>query len=74
MAAPAVDIPCKLLLRHFLMLSAVKLPILFAFDPRRQAILLVGGNKSDNKRWYKKNIPIADKRYAKYLEILKEDN
>ena len=48
--------------------------ILFAFDPRRQAILLVGGNKSDNKRWYKKNIPIADKRYAKYLEILKEDN
>ena len=26
------------------------------------------------KRWYKENIPIADKRYRKYLEILKEEN
>ncbi|MBW4570310.1 MAG: type II toxin-antitoxin system RelE/ParE family toxin [Tolypothrix carrinoi HA7290-LM1] len=48
--------------------------ILFAFDPKRQAILLVGGNKSSNKRWYKENMPIADKRYEKYLEILKEEN
>ncbi|MGB5635754.1 MAG: type II toxin-antitoxin system RelE/ParE family toxin [Waterburya sp.] len=48
--------------------------ILFAFDPQRQAILLVGGNKSGNKRWYKENIPIADQRYEKYLEILKEEN
>jgi hypothetical protein len=48
--------------------------ILFAFDPKRQAVLLVGGNKTGNKRWYKENIPIADKRYRKYLEILKEEN
>jgi hypothetical protein len=48
--------------------------ILFAFDPKRQAILLVGGNKTGNKRWYKENIPIADNRYKKYLEILKEEN
>jgi hypothetical protein len=27
-----------------------------------------------NKRWYKENIPIADQRYEKYLEILKEEN
>ena len=47
--------------------------ILFAFDPKRQAILLVGGNKSGNKRWYKENIPIADKRYQKYLKKLKEE-
>lgn len=47
--------------------------ILFAFDPQRQAVLLVGGNKTGNKRWYKENIPIADKRYRKYLEILKEE-
>jgi hypothetical protein len=44
--------------------------ILFAFDPLRQAILLVGGNKSGNKRWYKENIPLADRRYEQYLEIL----
>lgn len=48
--------------------------ILFAFDPQRQAILLVGGNKSGNKRWYKENIPIADNRYEKYLETLKEES
>ncbi|MFM6056987.1 MAG: type II toxin-antitoxin system RelE/ParE family toxin [Microcystis aeruginosa] len=47
--------------------------VLFAFDPHRQAILLVGRNKSGNKRWYKENIPIADQRYQKYLEKLKEE-
>src|SRR4029077_11841744 len=34
--------------------------ILFAFDPRRAAILLVGGNKRGNRRWYQKHLPIAD--------------
>lgn len=48
--------------------------ILFAFDPKRQAVLLVGGNKVGNKRWYKENIPIADKRYQKYLETLEEES
>jgi hypothetical protein len=37
--------------------------VLFAFDMERQAILLVGGDKSDNwKGWYETNIPIADDR------------
>jgi hypothetical protein len=48
--------------------------ILFAFDPKRQAVLLVGGNKSGNKRWYEENIAVADNRYKKYLEILKEEH
>lgn len=42
--------------------------ILFAFDPQRQAILLIGGNKGGNKRWYEENIPIADRRFIEYLE------
>lgn len=46
--------------------------ILFAFDPKRQAILLLGGNKTGNKRWYKENISIAERRYQNYLEKLKE--
>ena len=46
--------------------------ILFAFDPTRQAILLVGGNKTGNKRWYRENILIADARYQRHLELLKE--
>ncbi len=37
---------------------------LFAFDKKRQAILLVGGDKSDDWRgWYDNNIPIADDRF-----------
>lgn len=42
--------------------------ILFAFDPQRQAVLLIGGNKRGDKRWYEKNIPVADRRFAEYLE------
>ncbi len=38
--------------------------LLFAFDKERAAILLVGGDKSDDWRgWYIKNIPIADDRF-----------
>ncbi|MGP0065256.1 MAG: type II toxin-antitoxin system RelE/ParE family toxin [Isosphaeraceae bacterium] len=44
--------------------------ILFAFDPNRAAILLVGGNKRGDKRWYKKHIPIADERFKRHLESL----
>ena len=42
--------------------------ILFAFDSKRQAVLLVGGNKAGDKRWYDKNIPIAERRFRDYLE------
>lgn len=45
--------------------------MLYAFDPRRTAILLLGGNKGGDDRWYKKNIPIADKLFDKHLEGLK---
>ena len=48
--------------------------ILFAFDPRRRAILLVGGNKvGDEKGWYRENIPIAERRYARHLDRLGRD-
>ncbi|HVX20174.1 MAG TPA: type II toxin-antitoxin system RelE/ParE family toxin [Acidimicrobiales bacterium] len=41
---------------------------LFAFDPRRRAILLVGGDKSDDwSGWYEMNIPIADERFEAHL-------
>jgi hypothetical protein len=44
--------------------------ILFAFDPRRSAILLVGGNKRGDKRWYKKHLPIAEERFRQHLRRL----
>ena len=43
--------------------------ILFAFDPRRRAILLTAGDKSGRwKRWYDLNIPIADDRFDEWLD------
>lgn len=49
------------------------LRILYAFDPRRTAILLIGGNKRGDKRWYKTYVPIADKLYADHLIELKKE-
>ena len=50
--------------------------ILFAFDPRRRAIMLTAGDKSRNwQRWYRTNIPIADERFDQHLEKAeKEEN
>ena len=44
--------------------------ILFAFDSKRSAILLVGGNKRGDKRWYEKMLPIADERFRRHLKRL----
>lgn len=47
--------------------------VLYAFDPRRVAILLLGGNKGGDDRWYEENIPRADALYDKHLEELKAE-
>ena len=41
--------------------------ILFAFDPRRRAYLILGGDKTGDSRWYERWIPVADKIYDRYL-------
>jgi hypothetical protein len=42
--------------------------ILFAFDPRRQAVLLIGGDKRGRwQAWYEKAIPLADDLFGDYL-------
>jgi hypothetical protein len=45
----------------------------FAFDPRRCAILLIGGNKTGDKRFYDKLIPQADDLYDEHLAQLKRE-
>jgi hypothetical protein len=46
--------------------------VLFAFDRQRAAILLVGGDKSqDWSGWYQRNIPIADDRFDEHQASLK---
>jgi hypothetical protein len=32
--------------------------MLYAFDARRAAILLLGGDKTGNDRWYQENVPM----------------
>jgi hypothetical protein len=48
--------------------------VAFAFDPRRQGILLVAGDKSgvSQGRFYKQLIATADRRFAEHLERLKK--
>jgi hypothetical protein len=47
--------------------------VLFAFDLKREAILLVGGDKGgDWKGWYDENIPIADDRFDEHQAELAE--
>src|SRR5579883_1356450 len=47
--------------------------MLFAFDPRRCAILLIGGDKTGNDRWYEEFVPVADGLYDRHLEALKKE-
>jgi hypothetical protein len=50
------------------------LRILFAFDPRRTAILLMGGDKTNRWReWYAETVPVADDLYDGHLEALREE-
>lgn len=46
---------------------------LYAFDPRRAAILLIGGDKTGNDRWYEEFVPIADGLYDEHLAQLKKE-
>lgn len=48
--------------------GASEVRILFCFDPLRQAILLVAGDKAGQWRdWYKRAIPLAEERYDRWL-------
>jgi hypothetical protein len=48
--------------------------ILYAFDPRRVAILLIGGDKKGDDNWYKHYVPKADFLYDTHLiEIQNEE-
>jgi hypothetical protein len=48
--------------------------VLFVFDPRREAILLTGGDKSGQRAtWYVTAIPLAERLYADYLDELRSE-
>lgn len=49
------------------------LRVLYAFDPRRCAILLVGGDKTGDGRFYERVVAIADRLYDEHLMELKRE-
>ena len=48
--------------------------VLYGFDPRRTALLLIGGNKTGNDRWYERYVPLADAIYDRHLREMEEGN
>ncbi|PAA16714.1 type II toxin-antitoxin system RelE/ParE family toxin [Pseudomonas fragi] len=49
------------------------LPGAYAFDPRRCALLLTGGDKTGHDRWYEENVPLAEILYEVHLQTLIEE-
>jgi hypothetical protein len=48
--------------------------VLYAFDPLRIGLLLIGGDKTGDNNWYGRMVPLADRLFAAHLAELKEKN
>lgn len=46
--------------------------VLYAFDPQRAAMLLIGGEKTGDDRWYEEYVPLADAIYERHLRELEK--
>lgn len=46
--------------------------VLYAFDPRRATLLLIGGDKTGKNRWYEEYVPLADAIYDRHLRELEK--
>jgi hypothetical protein len=49
-----------------------QLRVLYAFDPRRMALLLIGGDKTGDPTWYERFVPVADDLFDRHLRWLRE--
>lgn len=49
-----------------------QLRVLYAFDSRRTAILLIGGDKTGDPGWYDRYVPLADALFDRHLHELEE--
>ena len=54
--------------------SSADAPAVVGAIPRRVAILLVGGDKTSDDRWYDKYVPLADKIYDQHMEALTKES
>ena len=48
--------------------------VLYVFDPQRNAVLLIGGDKTGNEQWYETFVPLADRLYERRLHELEESD
>jgi len=53
--------------------NEAQLRVLYAFDPRRTAILLIGGDKSGNPNWYRQFVPMADDLFDRHLKQIEKE-
>jgi hypothetical protein len=54
--------------------GASEVRLLFVFDPQRQAVILVGGDKAGNWRgWYRTAVPLAETVYADHLNRMAKE-
>ena len=47
--------------------------VFYALDPRRTGILLIGGDKTGNDRWYEEFVPLADGIYDRHLREIERE-
>ena len=46
---------------------------LYAFNPLRTAVLLIGGDKTGDGRWYEKFVIVADRLLEEHLKELRKE-
>jgi len=46
---------------------------MYAFDPRRTGVLLIGGDRTGNDRWDEEFVPLADRIYDDHIEQLQKE-
>ena len=49
-----------------------QLRVLYAFDPIRTALLLIGGDKTSDPKWYQRLVPVADDLFDQHLKQFKD--
>jgi hypothetical protein len=49
------------------------LRMLYAFDPRRVALLLIAGDETGDDRWYETNVPVADRLFERHLKTIEKE-
>ena len=50
-----------------------QLRVLYAFDPTRTALLLIGGDKTGDPKWYDNFVPIADDLFDQHLREVEQE-